>query len=148
MAKQPLKYRCSSCGTTTNKWAGCCLQCKEWHTLEEQSVAPVSSPGITSQASPTVVRSLSELPAQESNTRLLSTLDEWDRVMGGGLMPGAFIIITGDPGIGKSTLLLQVAAHLAQQHAVLYFSSEESLHQLKQRADRLECGATENLRFF
>ena len=72
---------------------------------------------------------------------------EWDRVMGGGLMPGAFIIITGDPGIGKSTLLLQVAAHLAQQHAVLYFSSEESLHQLKQRADRLECGATENLRF-
>lgn len=147
MAKQHLKYKCSSCGATTNKWAGCCLQCKQWHTLEENNTPPASAASGVSSARPTAVHSLSDLPLHDDTKRLNSGIKEWDRVMGGGLMPGAFLIITGDPGIGKSTLLLQVAAHLAQQYPVLYFSSEESGGQLRQRAERLTLPPTDKLRF-
>ena len=90
---------------------------------------------------------LEDLASNNSLERYCSGISEWDRVMGDGLMPGAFLIITGDPGIGKSTLLLQIAAALAQKHSVLYFSSEESGAQLKQRALRLNMTSTEHLRF-
>ncbi len=99
-------------------------------------------------AATTPVYSLDELAHNVSLTRYSSGISEWDRVMGeGGLVPGAFLIITGDPGIGKSTLLLQVAAGLARTHSVLYFSSEESGAQLKQRALRLALTPTQTLRF-
>lgn len=146
MAKQPLKYKCSSCNATTNKWAGCCLQCKAWHTLEENNT-PAASPVNKAGGTPSTVYTLDNLPHHEATKRLNSGIKEWDRVMGGGLMPGAFIIVTGDPGIGKSTLLLQVAAHLAQHHSVLYFSSEESGGQLRQRAERLTLPHSDQLRF-
>ena len=71
--------------------------------------------------------------------RMLSGIKEWDSVMGGGIVPGSFSILTGDPGIGKSTLLLQIASRLAQNYTVFYFSSEESLEQVKMRAERLNC---------
>lgn len=78
----------------------------------------------------------------QSKERMCSGVGEWDRVTGGGIMPGAFVILTGDPGIGKSTLLLQIAHELAKKYQVLYFSSEESLEQVKLRAERLSCADT------
>ena len=77
---------------------------------------------------------------------MLANIEEWDRVLGGGILPGSFLILTGDPGIGKSTLLLQVANNIATNHKVIYFSSEESLEQVKRRAIRLGC-SNENLLF-
>jgi len=87
------------------------------------------------------MRKLQDVPRQ-SQERMTSGIQEWDRVTGGGIMPGAFVILTGDPGIGKSTLLLQVAHQLAQKYQVLYFSSEESLEQVRLRAERLDCAHT------
>ena len=84
------------------------------------------------------LRPLSQVTT-EKQKRMLTKLNEWDRVMGGGIVPGAFMILTGDPGIGKSTLLLQVANQLSDQHKVIYFSSEESLEQVKLRSQRLGC---------
>ena len=79
--------------------------------------------------------------------RMFSGIDEWDRVVGGGIMPSSLLILTGDPGIGKSTLLLQICNGLAKNHIVYYFSTEESLQQVKQRAQRLDC-INDNLTFF
>ena len=76
-----------------------------------------------------------------ADKRMLSGIDEWDRVMGGGIVPGSLLVLTGDPGIGKSTLLLQIANTLAHAHTVLYFSTEESLRQLAGRAKRLNCNS-------
>lgn len=148
MAKPKANYLCSACGATTSKWSGCCLSCKAWNTLDEQAAAPAPTPGVaSSSARPVTTRSLDELPAASTAPRLSSGIKEWDRVMGGGLMAGAFVIVTGDPGIGKSTLLLQVGDALAQKHTVYYFSSEESGSQIKQRAERLGVGSHKNFRF-
>ena len=84
--------------------------------------------------------------ATQTQVRMLSGIKEWDRVVGGGIMPASLLILTGDPGIGKSTLLLQICQGLAQEHTVFYFSTEESLAQLKLRADRLAC-TSDNLLF-
>lgn len=121
------------------RWIGCCPTCNEWNSfIEEQQQPPASfaSKNITGSAKSATLMSLKQIPI-ESQTRMLSGIKEWDRVLGGGILPGSFIILTGDPGIGKSTLLLQVADAIALDHSVLYFSSEESLEQVKGRALRL-----------
>lgn len=137
MSKQKNLYSCMSCGYETGKWAGCCPGCKEWNTIEEfrPSAATKAAPSNTRAVTMHALENVALTPTE----RMCSGISEWDRVTGGGIMPGAFIILTGDPGIGKSTLLLQVTHALAQKYTVFYFSSEESLEQVKLRAERLGC---------
>ena len=139
MAKQQSFYHCQNCDFKTIKWLGQCPECKEWNTLEQGAVSAVT-PQAQKIAHSRIIpmKKLADVQTT-SHKRMICGINEWDRVTGGGLMLGSFIILTGDPGIGKSTLMLQVAYHLAHNYNVLYFSSEESLEQVKQRAERLSC---------
>ena len=138
MAKTRVKYVCQSCGATVLKWSGQCRDCGEWNTLVEtivdshrdRTAARAWTP--LSQAVP-----LPEIQADQFQ-RLPVAMGELARVLGGGIVPGSVILVGGDPGIGKSTLLLQVSALLAAERGpVLYVSGEESVQQIKMRADRL-----------
>ncbi len=144
MAKQKIQYSCSDCGYISLKWLGCCPGCKEWDTLSEDKPKPSLSLKEMIATAPSG-RSISmhalDSISSEQKPRMKSGLDEWDRVLGDGIMAGSLIVLTGDPGIGKSTLLLQVCNLLAHKYRVFYFSTEESLHQVKQRAERLQCDA-------
>lgn len=137
-------FFCSDCGNETSKWFGRCPACGAWNTLvEEVKVTKASS----SPSSLTVTSSLHKAPSKlneiaiNAENRDLTGIDEFDRVLGGGLVVGSLVLVGGDPGIGKSTLLLQVCANLTKQKKVLYFSGEESEKQLKLRADRLNINA-------
>ncbi|MGI9026172.1 MAG: ATPase domain-containing protein, partial [Burkholderiaceae bacterium] len=136
MAKPKTVYVCSECGGQTSKWQGQCPHCYAWNTLIE-GVAEAPSPTthrFASLTASTPVRALSEIDAAEV-PRFSSGIEEFDRVLGGGMVAGAVVLIGGDPGIGKSTLLLQVTAGIAATGKnVLYISGEESAHQLKLRA--------------
>ncbi|MBU1007898.1 DNA repair protein RadA [Candidatus Dependentiae bacterium] len=137
MAKEKKTYCCSNCGCKTSKWVGCCPTCGEWNSfIEERITTEVKESGCRS-GEPVKLFSIDAIQT-EQHERMCSGVQEWDRVLGGGILPGSFLILTGDPGIGKSTLLLQIANALAQAgRKVLYFSSEESLQQVKNRACRL-----------
>lgn len=138
MSKQKIQFQCNSCSYATLKWMGCCPGCKEWDTFSE--VMPASSTIPQKKSEGKVVQLIHLTDAKsEPKKRLFSGIHEWDRVMGGGIMPSSLLILTGDPGIGKSTLLLQICNNLAQQYRVFYFSTEESLQQVRQRAERLGC---------
>jgi DNA repair protein RadA/Sms len=137
MAKQKIEFNCASCGYRPPKWVGCCPSCNEWGSISELQPSLSTKSGIFS-ATPTNVTPLA-LVKPYQHERMLSGIGEWDRVLGGGIMAGSFIILTGDPGIGKSTLLLQVVHALAARHKVMYISSEESLEQVRLRAQRLNC---------
>jgi len=136
--KQKISYTCSNCDYRSIKWLGCCPECKEWDSMAQVTQQP-SIKGFSAGATKT--STMVHLSSVETTTkqRMFTNIKEWDRVVGGGIMPSSLLILTGDPGIGKSTLLLQIANALAQSHTVYYFSSEESLAQVKLRADRLEC---------
>lgn len=137
MAKQSSHFNCSNCGYRPPKWIGCCPECSQWGSITEVKPS-ISSKSFKASHKEATIVSLSTVSTQ-TQARMQSTIQEWDRVIGGGIMPGAFLILTGDPGIGKSTLLLQIANDLAQNYKVLYFSSEESLEQVRLRAERLSC---------
>lgn len=138
MAKgKKIVYFCQNCGNETSKWLGQCPVCKEWNTFVEEKVtvsATKSAAGVKQQESRIV--SLSEVSADD-HVRIRIGIKELDRVLGGGIVPGSLILVGGDPGIGKSTLLLQVCQHLAEARDVLYISGEESLSQIKLRANRM-----------
>ncbi|MGN6659303.1 MAG: ATPase domain-containing protein, partial [Achromobacter mucicolens] len=139
MAKTRTVYVCADCGGTTPKWQGKCPHCNAWNTLEEtvESSAPAAAAHrYAPLASTSPVRSLSEIEARET-PRQPTGLDEFDRVLGGGLVAGAVVLIGGDPGIGKSTLLLQALASLSETTNVLYVTGEESAEQVALRARRL-----------
>lgn len=142
MAKHSIKFVCTNCSYGTPKWIGCCPGCQEWNSFQEESdrsssFMPQSSKKQGNSAGKSLtLLSLSEVNTQ-SHTRMLSGISEWDTVIGGGIMPGSLLVLTGDPGIGKSTLLLHIAHKLAANHKVFYFSSEESLEQVKLRAERI-----------
>lgn len=140
MAKAKTAYVCTECGGESPKWQGQCPHCQAWNTLQEVRLeAPKGSPGsnrFSVAGSTAEVRSLSTIEARDL-PRITSTIDEFDRVLGGGLVPGAVILIGGDPGIGKSTLLLQSLAALSQTRKALYVSGEESGEQIALRAHRL-----------
>jgi DNA repair protein RadA/Sms len=139
MSKSKSTFNCTNCDYQSIKWLGCCPDCNEWNSfIEVASTRPKGSLRTSGgNASPTIeMKPLSEI-SLETKKRIFAGCNEWDRVLGGGLMPGSFLILTGDPGIGKSTLLLQIANKLAHKNKVLYFSSEESLGQVKQRASRV-----------
>lgn len=122
---------------------GCCPNCNEWNSfIEEKHTAFVPKSTGARKLQPDTGNTLTMHKLSDISTtkqkRLLSGLGEWDNVIGGGIMPGSLLVLTGDPGIGKSTLLLHVANQLATQHSVFYFSSEESLEQVKSRAERID----------
>jgi DNA repair protein RadA/Sms len=119
-------YRCQNCGYASIKWLGRCPQCGQWESLVEAQRDAPSTP-----------QALAQIPLEET-VRRPTQLAEFDRVLGGGLIPGSVILVGGEPGIGKSTLALQLAARLAQDAPVLYISGEESPGQIKLRAQRLQ----------
>lgn len=143
MALPRTAHVCQQCGYRAPKWLGRCPECEAWGSLVEETVAPASSArGRASGAAPTP---WPDLPRAEGE-RTSSGIAEFDRVLGGGLVPGAVILLGGEPGIGKSTILLQVASRLAEEgREVLYVSAEESASQLRLRGDRLGVGSP-NLR--
>lgn len=135
MAKKPsVEYVCSNCGATSASWSGRCFNCGEWNTLVEQLTGVVA--GKVTPGSKLKPQAVKEAVAADQK-RLVSKMGELDAVLGGGLVPGSITLIAGQPGIGKSTLLLQVAHALAAGHKVLYVSGEESAHQVGLRAARL-----------
>lgn len=133
-------FTCTNCAQTSVKWLGRCPSCEEWNSFVEEKIqtgfAAQHNKITASKKQVATLVSLAQIDIKEQK-RMLSGIKEWDRVLGGGILPGSFLILTGDPGIGKSTLLLQVAQHIASKFRVLYFSSEESLQQVKNRASRL-----------
>jgi DNA repair protein RadA/Sms len=133
-------YRCQQCGYACAKWMGRCPDCQSWHTLVEEVVEPKGKSRRSRSGEAPEPILLRDLPA-ESQPRLVLGVEEWDHVLGGGLVPGSLVLLAGDPGIGKSTLLLQALGRLAQDRRVLYVSGEESPQQLKMRADRLGVSA-------
>ena len=138
MAKSKTVYICRSCGYETAKWYGKCPDCGEWNTFEEQLRQPAKAvQGIPLTAStPVQVSSLSEISSDERQ-RSSTGLSELDRVLGGGIVPGSVVLLSGDPGIGKSTILLQICQYLGRDKKILYVSGEESSRQIKLRANRL-----------
>ncbi|MBU9728714.1 DNA repair protein RadA [Diplocloster modestus] len=130
-------YFCQSCGYESSKWMGQCPACREWNTFVEEPVAPSKSAGKMQKRNANEPVKLSSI---EMNTedRVQTGIHELDRVLGGGIVAGSLILVGGDPGIGKSTLLLQVCQNLSTQNRkVLYISGEESLRQIKIRAERI-----------
>ena len=144
MAKSATVFTCTQCGYETGKWFGKCPSCGEWNTLEE-SVKSVSAQGM-SASSP--IRTLAPKKLDEidmtEELRYDTGLSELNRVLGGGIVKGSLVLLGGDPGIGKSTLLLQICEHLGKNLRVLYVSGEESARQLRLRAQRLGV-SSENL---
>jgi DNA repair protein RadA/Sms len=137
MTKLRTIFSCQSCGFQTARWLGRCPDCQQWNSLvEEQPVAETVGGRRTPRDPAAAPQPISDLiPATEA--RRSSGIDELDRVLGGGVVPGSVVLIGGDPGIGKSTLVLQALAALARHGTCLYVSGEESPQQLKMRADRL-----------
>ena len=136
MAKSKSIYSCTECGATSPKWQGQCPGCGEWNTLVESVAEKASGHRFESLAPAVRLVNLSEIEARESE-RIATGIAEFDRALGGGLVPGGVVLIGGDPGIGKSTLLLQALALLAAANKVLYVSGEESGEQVALRARRL-----------
>jgi len=145
MAKPKTNYTCTECGGITNKWVGQCPSCNQWNTLVETIIEAGSNrfsnqhQGLT-QSAP--VLSLADIEAIDV-PRFSTGIEEFDRVLGGGLVPGGVVLIGGDPGIGKSTLLLQALANMSRVKKVLYVSGEESGAQIAMRAKRLAVDADE-----
>ena len=137
MPKAKTAYVCTECGAHSVKWAGQCPDCSAWNTLAKAAIAPARAAAATA-AVPSDVESLPD----DLEHRHETTFAEFNRVLGGGLVPGAVIPLGGDPGVGKSTLLQQVAAGLAGNVGVLYATGEESLRQVGQRSQRLGLAAT------
>ncbi len=138
MVKMRVQYVCQSCGAAALKWAGQCHACGEWNTLEEvvteQRRRRTATQSLISLNQP---QALPDIQADQF-PRIPVAIGELSRVLGGGIVPGSVVLVGGDPGIGKSTLLLQASAGLAEGSGpVLYVSGEESVHQIKMRADRL-----------
>ncbi len=136
MAKNRTVFFCKECGFEASKWMGQCPACKGWDTFTEEPVVKKSSKGHTGFVK-TEPELLSEVATVEDE-RILTGIHEFDRVLGGGIVIGSLVLVGGDPGIGKSTLLLQMCRELSdKQIKLLYISGEESLKQIKMRADRL-----------
>ena len=138
-AKSKTAYVCGSCGAEYVKWQGQCTACDEWNALSRITVGPVPEATVGFAGARAEVSRLADVQA-EPQARMPSGFREFDRVLGGGLVPGSIVLIGGEPGAGKSTLLLQVCAALGARDEVLYVTGEESLQQLAMRAERLGLG--------
>jgi len=141
MAKPKIQYQCEECGHTTAKWMGNCPSCGKWHTYKEITVEPKSKSSKPHRAKlqddnkATTPQNLESIEFDE-RVRFTSGISEFDRVLGGGFMPGSFVMLGGDPGVGKSTLTLQIA-RANPKLEILYCAGEESAGQIKQRSNRM-----------
>ena len=152
MAKDKISYVCSNCGQESPKWIGKCPACGQWNTFKEIRVSSDTG-SMAAKSAATSLRSslegkprpmyLRQISAQEA-PRMDMKDTELNRVLGGGLVPGSIVLLGGEPGIGKSTLILQTILNMSEQH-ILYVSGEESSHQLKMRADRISKTDNENM---
>ncbi|MDN5274572.1 MAG: radA [Candidatus Saccharibacteria bacterium] len=150
MVKSKTLFICQNCGASYPKWTGKCDNCGEWNTLVEQ--APVSSgkSAVSKSASSGRVLSpqtMQSISIEETAKRMTTGYSDLDAVLGGGILPGGVMLMAGQPGIGKSTLLLQVASEVGKTQPVLYASGEESASQVKLRAERLGANTREHLHF-
>lgn len=143
MAKEKSVFICRDCGREYPKWTGKCLSCGAWNSLEEITPTAFAVSTKSAPAKPLEYSRITEIP-EDSEVRWTTGISELDRVLGGGLVKGSLVLIGGDPGIGKSTLLLQICGHMGNEHTILYVSGEESERQLSLRAKRLGVNA-ENL---
>ena len=148
MAKAITKFVCNNCGAQYSSWAGRCSQCGEWNTIaEEVQITAVTGTGLGKKAGTGTALKAQAVAASASKDekRMQTGIADVDMVLGGGIVSGSVNLIAGQPGIGKSTLLLQLASLVAQGHNVLYVSGEESEHQVGMRAQRLGVAGTERL---
>ncbi len=140
MPKEKSRYRCTECGWTTPKWVGQCRECSAWGTLEEDALGGALAGGTAATAPRRPARPIGEVDGDRARSRPTG-VGELDRVLGGGIVPGAVVLLAGEPGVGKSTLLLDVAARAARSSMglgpVLYVTGEESSSQVKARAERI-----------
>ncbi len=138
MAKTKINYVCTQCGAIQPKWMGKCPDCGSWNTLVENVETPVSrfASSAVPQTAKSTVQKLEQIDSSEEQ-RYLTQMEELNRVLGGGIVPGSVVLLSGDPGIGKSTLLLQICQTISSDAQILYVSGEESLRQIKLRAARL-----------
>jgi len=139
MAKLRSQFVCQNCGTSYGKWAGRCENCGEWNTLVEQMASAAQSNVAVAGKSgkKLAVQSITTISSDSDGARLSTGVDDLDIVLGGGIVPGSVTLLAGQPGIGKSTLLLQVTANISAHASVLYVSGEESASQVAIRASRL-----------
>ena len=136
-------YICSQCGYESAKWYGCCPSCNEWNTMEEEIRPPQQQKASKAPQRAVFAQTINEIDADDE-IRFRTGMDELDRVLGGGIVKGSLVLLSGDPGIGKSTILLQICEYLGRNLKILYVSGEESARQIKLRAQRLGV-KTENL---
>ena len=150
MAKSRTQFICQNCGASYPKWMGKCDNCGEWNTLVEQA-APSQGKSVVaksaSSGSVLVPQTMQSIVVEESVKRMATGYSDLDAVLGGGILPGGVVLMAGQPGIGKSTLLLQVASEIGKANTVLYVSGEESASQVKLRAERLGANTREQLHF-
>ena len=151
MVKVKTQFVCQQCGAAYGKWQGRCDNCGEWNTLIEQvptSTAQSSVAKAGQSGKKLNVQPIKDAKADTKNSKRISTgVEDLDTVLGGGIVRGSVTLLAGQPGIGKSTILLQLAAHIAKDHPVLYISGEESAHQVALRASRLGADTNERLDF-
>jgi DNA repair protein RadA/Sms len=136
MAKTATQFVCQNCGARHSRWSGKCDQCGEWNSLVETEVS-VSRSGLRAQSVKAAIPEKLTAVSTSRRQRIDSGIGEVNQVLGGGIVPGSIMLLSGDPGVGKSTLTLQLAAKIAAAKSVLYVSGEESVAQIKLRADRL-----------
>ena len=150
MAKARSNFVCQNCGASYPKWTGKCENCGEWNTLVEQVIEAKGASAVARSHSRGKIlkpQSMRSIAAEDSVKRLPTGIADLDAVLGGGILPAGVMLLAGQPGIGKSTLLMQVAAHVAEQSSVLYVSGEESASQVKLRATRLGATSGDDLQF-
>ena len=150
MAKARSNFVCQNCGASYPKWTGKCENCGEWNTLVEQVIETKGASAVARSHSRGKIlkpQSMRSIAAEDSVRRLPTCIADLDAVLGGGILPAGVMLLAGQPGIGKSTLLMQVAAHVAEQSSVLYVSGEESASQVKLRATRLGATSGDDLQF-
>ncbi len=141
MAKSRTVYVCSQCGYESTKWNGKCPNCGEWNTFEETTPVVTASTGKarvrSSRDLSDSILKIGSIDASYNEVRYSTGVGELDRVLGGGLVKGSLVLLGGEPGIGKSTILLQICQYMGEEHTILYVSGEESVRQIKLRAERL-----------
>lgn len=142
-AKAKTIYICSACGHESAKWYGCCPSCNEWNTMEEDLRTPQQQKTSKTVSKSVIAQTINEIDTDDE-IRFKTGMSELDRVLGGGIVKGSLVLLSGDPGIGKSTILLQICEYLGKNLKILYVSGEESARQIKLRANRLRV-STENL---
>lgn len=150
MVKSRTQFICQNCGASYPKWTGKCDNCGEWNTLVEQAAVSQGKSVVAKSATSGHVltpQTMQSITVEESVRRMPTGYTDLDMVLGGGILPGGVILMAGQPGIGKSTLLLQVASEVGKNEPVLYASGEESASQVKLRAERLGANTREQLHF-